>query len=297
MEVSPSVGCKQQVILTYVLKKDYESMNKYLDDQPILDFSDLMLSLQLAINFNDPNAISIICRNIPDINDPEIRLLVSRGSPSHPLTYSLYQGKLEASTALLAAGADPKLVSEENNGQNALYYACKNFRNSIGMYELIREMLAKGAKDHVNLKVEWTLGGWNYPLHEAVTCYEACLLVKLLIENGADTEVLDSHGESPLHTALKFNKIESAQALIDGGANPFAVKQLSFLFYPPEEMEESVELLHKARVNWLFKNYKDLYLLYKTTGLIDSQVDGLRDFFLVEIWYILHKLWLHDTPS
>ncbi|KAK8757332.1 hypothetical protein V5799_005036 [Amblyomma americanum] len=51
----------------------------------------------------------------------------------------------------------------------------------------------------------------NTPLHSACE-HEACDAITFLIENGADTSVLNKNVQSPLHLSTQLNKVKSLQA-------------------------------------------------------------------------------------
>lgn len=294
MESVPHDNCPEEenMLFAYTLKGEHESIKKFLKDHPNYEECKLLLSFRLAIDYDDAEAVTIFCTNSPNIHalppvpDSSVR-------PTNLLAYAFFMGKLKAAQALLVAEPELILCFEKGKNRNALYYACQDSKNPKKAYSLVAEMLENGAKDLVNLKVEDAPGFWSYPLDQAVRLAEGGPLVKLLIKNGADVEILNIYGETPLYVAIRCRNYETAKALIDGGANPFALKPSPL--YPHEERED-LELLQWARVYLLYKKYKDLYMLYKTPELVDSQVDGLRDFFQVEIWQTLYDLWLHHIP-
>lgn len=79
-------------------------------------------------------------------------------------------------------------------------------------------------------------------LHAAAMANNAPL-VTWLLEKGADSEILNDLGDTPIFTAIRYDSVDAAQALVDGGANYFATNadgKMAFLtgiekghhFYP-----------------------------------------------------------------
>lgn len=304
MEFGPSTGsCSEEEeaeqLTTYILYREHDLMVEFLDAHSTFHGSQLAWPLLLAIEQNDPKAVSIICPRIPDINNIVFPAQGPSGKPMHLLSYALFDNKIQAAQALLAAGVDPRLRGGGKKDRNALYFACKSGGSIDQLYPLIVEMFERGAKEQVNLRVKELEGPSNYPLHLVAGRADGQLLAKLLIDNGAQVDVVNSSGETPLYVAIAHGNFGTAQALIESGANPFAPRQSSVpkQIGPPGVREDLEELLHKARVDWLFEHYKDVYMLYKMPELIDLQVVDLRDIFLIDIWRILYELWLFNMSS
>lgn len=92
-----------------------------------------------------------------------------------------------------------------------LYEACK-----LGNYNLVEKML-KMTTEEVNKQDE---EGWSC-LHE--TCIHTCQftnIAELLLKHGANPNVQDNSGETPLHGAVLFHYIDNIKLLMKYKADP-----------------------------------------------------------------------------
>lgn len=81
-----------------------------------------------------------------------------------------------------------------------------------GYTPIVEYLLQNGADPNVKDAHGWT------PLHRAVL-WEHVLIVKLLLNAGVDPNAADDDGYTPLHVAAKWDHFESAKLLIEKGAN------------------------------------------------------------------------------
>ncbi|KAF3363101.1 hypothetical protein PHSC3_000286 [Chlamydiales bacterium STE3] len=109
---------------------------------------------------------------------------------------------------LLINGADPNIPS--NTGIYPLHYAAE-----AGLEEMVELLL------QTNVDVNKRAGcGFNTPLAFACGCGDPQTfqpnpeVVKLLLEHGADPNILDSTGKSPLHYAVLANQAEIIKLLL-----------------------------------------------------------------------------------
>jgi len=90
----------------------------------------------------------------------------------------------------------------------------------LGNIDKARKLLDSGL---VDVNIVSAFGVYTQtPLHVAASAGNR-LMVKFLLENGADIKIADGHGRTPLHLAAFRGHKEVSQLLIDNGAdlNPF----------------------------------------------------------------------------
>ncbi|MGB4399570.1 MAG: ankyrin repeat domain-containing protein [Daejeonella sp.] len=84
----------------------------------------------------------------------------------------------------------------------------------FGNEDVVRLLLLKGAEPNVPSQ-----NGYNvYPLHSAVASNYA-MIAKMLMEAGADVNVVQMSGATPLHSAAQNGNIDLLIVLLEGGAN------------------------------------------------------------------------------
>ena len=117
------------------------------------------------------------------------------------------------------------------NGWTLLHHAASEPQHSRGMYDVIRGLLAVMPSDLVNQKTNGgTPSGWaalslvcNARDHANVRKYIACMLV----ENGAELEVRNANGATPLINACACGFWSAVQSLLDAGAKAKATNHLN----------------------------------------------------------------------
>ena len=90
----------------------------------------------------------------------------------------------------------------------------------FGNEDVARLLLLKGADPNVSSK-----NGYNvYPIHSAVAAnYE--MIAKMLIEAGANVNVVQMSGDTPLHSAAQNGNIDLLIVLLEAGANVNALTE------------------------------------------------------------------------
>ncbi len=119
--------------------------------------------------------------------------------------------------ALLAGGANVKAINKD--GMTALHGACH-----AGLTAVVKCLVAAGAiVNSVAPRSRGTGVGYGAtPLQRARGCQDAQRLeiVKFLLENGADVNVLDEFQDSALSLIASTEDVKSVAVLLDYGANP-----------------------------------------------------------------------------
>jgi ankyrin repeat protein len=111
---------------------------------------------------------------------------------------------------------NPELVqSFSDDGFNPLGLA-----SYFGNEDVVRLLLLKGADPNVSSR-----NGYNvYPIHSAVAAnYD--MIAKMLIEAGANVNVVQMSGVTPLHSAANNGNIDLLIVLLEAGANVTALTE------------------------------------------------------------------------
>uniref|UniRef100_A0ABD2WX65 Uncharacterized protein n=1 Tax=Trichogramma kaykai TaxID=54128 RepID=A0ABD2WX65_9HYME len=116
---------------------------------------------------------------------------------STPLNLAVPVGHKNLVQFLLRKGADPSIA--DNEGCTPLHYAC---RTSHDDYKLVEMLLELSHTKHrpVQVNAQNSLG--NTPLHERICStqhYGSDFIVELLLRNGADPNLANEKGWTPLH--------------------------------------------------------------------------------------------------
>ena len=186
--------------------------------------------------------------------DPNAHLL----SGETPLMEAARQGNLATIQALLAAGADPK-AQEANGGQNALMWAVSQHHANV-----VDELVKHGADVNAHSKTGFTALMFAAQQGDAdsarillaakenpnevmpksgatpliiASSIDAPEVATLLLDNGADPNVKDANGFTPLHHAVRDSdygvdpatkaiQVQVVKTLLAHGANPNARLQL-----------------------------------------------------------------------
>ncbi len=147
-----------------------------------------------------------------------VRLLLERGANPNlqddmlntPFLYAGAEGMLEIAKLTYAAGADPSITNRY--GGVAVIPACER-----GHVEMVRWLLEETTIDvnHVN-RLGWTglleaiILSDGGPAHQDI--------VRILVGHGADVNIGDGNGVTPLAHARQRGYTEIVQTLLDAGA-------------------------------------------------------------------------------
>eukprot|EP01046_Picozoa_sp_COSAG06_P005262 COSAG06_NODE_233_length_19608_cov_129.527244_8_plen_380_part_00 len=137
------------------------------------------------------------------------------------LHMAAHNGHTEIAKLLLSKGANPKqqkgltkpgFVNEA--GWSPLHWAAKN--NHAEMVELL---IASGATIDAEASAAFHFGT---PLHIAAGAEERADALEALLRAGADVDLRDDEGNSPLHFAVSRSAVRVTQLLLRYGADPLA---------------------------------------------------------------------------
>ncbi|MBG9787381.1 ankyrin [Brevibacillus laterosporus] len=183
---------------------DKEAISKLLADGADIDATDERgrTSVMIAVHTNQLELFTFLVEQGANINIRDNQL-------DNPLLYAGAEGKLDFLKAAIAAGADTTITNRY--GGTALIPAADR-----GHVEIVRELLMNSDVDvnHVN-NLGWTAlleaiilgnGGKN---HQEI--------VNLLVEHGADVNLADRSGVTPLQHAKKHGYQEMVDVLTSAG--------------------------------------------------------------------------------
>lgn len=199
------MGKLNLALLEAVNQGDHETIQKLLADGADINATDERgrTSAMIAVHTDQLDVFQLLVEHGANINIRDNR-------SDNPLLYAGAEGKLEFVKAAIAAGADTTITNRF--GGTALIPAADR-----GHVEVVRELLTNSDVDvdHIN-NLGWTAlleavilgdGGQN---HQTI--------VKLLIEHGADVNLADHDGVTPLQHAKKRNYQEMIELLTNAGA-------------------------------------------------------------------------------
>ncbi len=157
-----------------------------------------------------------------------IKLLLKRGArleeknKDHktPLHLAVIEGRDQAVAYLLKHEAH--LLAKTREEWTVFHYAVSYERVSV-LHLLIQQAQQPQLSlvDYLNLPDS----DGKTPLHLAVWGNPKTAIVKILLENGADAKAKNKWGYTALHWAAKHGHLESAQLLIDKGAESMVINQ------------------------------------------------------------------------
>lgn len=191
----------QDLLEEYIQTGNSAELNALLIANPKLagmQTSHQVSPLMLCCYFKQPELSEIFIRHLESITFFEATAL----------------GKKDFVEAALLE--NPELVHDfSTDGFTALGLA-----SYFGNEDVTRHLLLKGADPNIA-----SMNGYNvYPIHSAVAAnYD--MIAKMLIEAGADVNVVQMSGATPLHSAAHNGNIELLIVLLEAGADVNAITE------------------------------------------------------------------------
>lgn len=178
----------------YIASTDLDSINTLLGRDPALALKKTSLNvspLMLSCYYKKPEVTNLLLNYVSDIS----------------LFEAAAAGKFDA-VAHLVATYPNTLDDYADDGFTALGLACY-----FGQFDVARYLVLKGA--NVNLQSN---NGFNvFPIHSA-TAGNYTDIARMLIENGAQVNVVQQAGATPLHSAAQNGNLELIILLLESGA-------------------------------------------------------------------------------
>ena len=161
-------------------------------------------AIMIATYANDVEMVKVLIAEGADVDIQDNML-------NNPFLYAGAEGYMEILKLMIAAGADPTITNRY--GGVALIPASEH-----GYVEVVKELLTNTKTDvnHVN-NLGWTA------LLEAIILNDGSekqqQTIRLLIEHGADVNLADKDGVTPLEHAREKGYKEIEEILLEAGAN------------------------------------------------------------------------------
>lgn len=140
-----------------------------------------------------------------------------------PLLTAIEHQHIGAIDLLLAHGADPRA---QRVGTCAMGLAAR-----IGNVEIVRLLIAALPRVEGGVETDAAVatesGAHSNGSRRLAGVHESSIMghdavLRLLLDHGADVNIYDRHGNTPLHMALLASRSDVVRILLDAGANPFA---------------------------------------------------------------------------
>lgn len=194
-----------QALIAAVEQNDLAELQQLLEQGVDLNERDHRgrTAIMAATHANNPIIVKLLIEAGADIN-------LKDAMQDNPFLYAGAEGRLQILKLLIEAGADTKLTNRY--GGNALIPAAEK-----GHVENVRELLSTTDVDvnHINnlgwtALLEVTILSNGGPKHQQIA--------KLLIDHGANVNIADRDGVTPLQHAKRNGFPEIEQILINAGA-------------------------------------------------------------------------------
>ncbi|WPV00471.1 ankyrin repeat domain-containing protein [Mucilaginibacter sp. cycad4] len=181
----------------YIASADLDSINTLLGRDRALALKKTSLNvspLMLSCYYKKPEVTNLLLNYVSNIS----------------LFEAAAAGKFDAVAHLVAT--DPNALDDyADDGFTALGLACY-----FGQFDVARYLVLKGA--NVNLQSN---NGFNvFPIHSAAAGNYTDI-ARMLIENGAQVNVVQQAGATPLHSAAQNGNLELIILLLESGAEVF----------------------------------------------------------------------------
>jgi ankyrin repeat protein len=245
-----------------------------------------------------------------------MRLLVNNGADltlkdangQTPLHVAAEKARIERATFLLECGAD--VEAKDRNGSTPLHLATHRVdtysyrRDEDDAQEMVRLLLQNGANVDA---ADWH--GYT-PLHWAENVH----VIKLLVDNGADVHVKSGCGgmqcgDTPLHVAAEYKRIEIATFLLECGADTGARGRegdtpLHKVVSRQENQLEVARMLLNSHANQFIKNKRGdlpVHLACRKSQLdliavLAEHCSGVLAVFDKNGWLPLHLACMENAP-
>ncbi|AUD40332.1 ankyrin repeat family protein [Flamingopox virus FGPVKD09] len=205
-----------------------------------------------------------------------------------PVTLATRKGSKELLEILLEYGCNPDIC--EKTSTSAMHYAVIQQH-----YELLNILI------HYDAYTDAKDSQQNTPAHYAAKLprSESCKYLKLLKLGGASFNIRNRKGRTPLHSACKYDNVESVKFLIENGCDTSIIDVMSFTslnyaVYHDREYTVKV-LLESGYVDPNLCNYKELSPIMQAIrrnnkNIIKMLLDARADVKPVNECYGLHML-------
>lgn len=201
-EVNTEMDKMNQTLLAAVKQGDKDLISKLLADGADIDTTDIdgRTSALIAVHTNQLDIFKLLLEQGANINIRDNR-------SDNPLLYAGAEGMLDFVKVSIAAGADTSILNRF--GGTALIPAADR-----GHVDIVEELLTSSDVniDHVN-NLGWTALLEAIILGDGGKAHQ--IILELLIQHGADIQLADSNGISPLQHAQNRGYQEMVDLLMN----------------------------------------------------------------------------------
>ena len=150
--------------------------------------------LHFAARQGNPRIVSLLIESGAILEKPDVGGVT-------PMHLACQHDRLEAAKKLIKGGSSP--MKEDGAGDSALHYSAR-----FGATTVLNHLLTFS-----DLDLNTHAGDGSTPLHHAAQ-HGSVPEIKLLLNAGADFDMLDNHGRSPIEVAMSCGKLAAVKALI-----------------------------------------------------------------------------------
>ena len=215
-----------------------ETLFSYALDKEYFDLADLLIWYGADLNQKDENGTPLVMEKYSKNKAAISEYLIEHGANINiqdkkgyvPLYLAVIYGKKDMLRCLVELGADINI--QTHSGKTSLHRAVINEKEEMVKY------LVKDCHANVNIQDNHL----NTPLHWAVF-YNNINIVKSLVENGADVNIENKQGMTPIDVANNMTSIDSndniVKYLLEKGAVARQIK--AKIVFPADSDEELSE--------------------------------------------------------
>jgi ankyrin repeat protein len=256
----------------------------YLADPTLANVEDGYTPLHIAAKYGHKEILELFLSQLLPLNQIDINALDTQYGTT-PLHLATQNGQQEVVKYLLQNGADPTIT--DNDRISPLHLGAQN--GNLGIVELLLASVEKLTSDK-KAYIDRLNEDHNTALHLAAL--QAHIpVIELLLQNGADIDIVDSAGYTALGLAIRYNRVEVIDLLLKNGADLKKIEHIPYI----QPLHQAASLRNVALIKSFLENganvnmqdqqgcsflhiiaaKKDFDMLSKAIQIIHSQHENL----------------------